>query len=80
MSRIHLFLTNELIVNKYSIRNIRWGLNPGSPHEVGVSGGGRPGAQRPHVFASVAQLHTRGQLTGQEAQGEEAEDPEEETG
>lgn len=46
-----------------------------SPHEVRVSGGRFHGAERPHVFGSVAELVAGGKLTGQEAQGVKAEDP-----
>ncbi len=48
-----------------------------SPHELRVSGGRFQRAERPHVFGSVAELDTGGQLTGQEAQRVKTEDPEE---
>ncbi len=40
-----------------------------------MSGGGFGGAERPHVFGSVAELDAGGQLTGQEAQRVKTEEP-----
>lgn len=50
-----------------------------SPHELRVSCGRFHGAERPHVFGSVAELVAGGQLTGQEAQGVKTEDPADKT-
>jgi len=44
-----------------------------------VSGGGLLRAECPHVLRPVAELHTGGQLTAQEAQRGQTEDPAGET-